>query len=64
MYFEGRELKPFGEFTRSSDLVVENVYFRISFLDDALSSLRLLAKSEVQLLYLRLIGAPLLSSCL
>jgi hypothetical protein len=33
MYFEGRELKPYGEFTKASDLVVGRVYFRVSYLD-------------------------------
>ncbi len=33
MYFEGRELKPHGEFVKASDLVVGRVYFRVSYLD-------------------------------
>jgi hypothetical protein len=33
MYFEGRELKPYGEFVKASDLVVGRVYFRVSYLD-------------------------------
>lgn len=33
MYFEGRELKPYGEFVKAADLVVGRVYFRVSYLD-------------------------------
>jgi hypothetical protein len=34
MYFEGRELKSYGEFVKASELVVGRVYFRVSFLDE------------------------------
>jgi hypothetical protein len=34
MYFEGRELKSYGEFVKASDLVIGRVYFRVSFLDE------------------------------
>jgi hypothetical protein len=34
MYFEGRELKPYGEFVKASELVVGRVYFRVSYLDE------------------------------
>lgn len=34
MYFEGRELKSYGEFMKASELVVGRVYFRVSFLDE------------------------------
>jgi hypothetical protein len=30
MYFEGRELKPYGEPVKTADLVVGRVYFRVS----------------------------------
>lgn len=33
MRFESRELKPYGEFVKSTDLVEGNVYFRLSFFD-------------------------------
>jgi hypothetical protein len=33
VHFPGRELPPFGEYVRSEDLVVGNVYFRVGFLD-------------------------------
>ena len=33
MYFEGRALKPYGEFVKASDLVVGRVYFPVSYLD-------------------------------
>jgi len=34
VYFEGRELKTYGEFVKAADLVVGQVYFRVSFVDD------------------------------
>jgi hypothetical protein len=34
MYFEGRELKSYGEFVKASELVIGRVYFRVSFLDE------------------------------
>ena len=34
MYFEGRELRPYGEYLKSADLVVERVSFRVSYLDE------------------------------
>jgi hypothetical protein len=33
MYFEGRELKSYGEFVKASELVIGRVYFRVSFLE-------------------------------
>ena len=33
LFFEGRELKPYGDFVRSADLVVGRVYFRMSYVD-------------------------------
>jgi len=33
LYFDGRELKPYGEFVRAADLVDGRVYFRVGFLD-------------------------------
>ena len=33
MLFESRELKPYGEFVRSAELVEGRIYFRVSFLD-------------------------------
>jgi hypothetical protein len=33
MYFEGRELKSYGEFVEASELVIGHVYFRVSFLE-------------------------------
>ena len=34
MYFEDREIKAYGDFIRASDLVVADVYFRVSYLDE------------------------------
>ena len=34
MYFEGHELKSYGEFVKASELVVGRVYFRVNFLDE------------------------------
>ena len=34
MRFPARELKPYGEYVRSKDLVVGEVYFRVQFLDN------------------------------
>jgi hypothetical protein len=33
MYFEGRELKPYGEPVKTADLIVGEVYFRVSYID-------------------------------
>jgi hypothetical protein len=33
LYFEGRELKSYGEFVRSADLEVGHVYFRMGYVD-------------------------------
>ena len=33
LYFDGRELKQYGEFVKAVDLVEGRVYFRVSFLD-------------------------------
>ena len=33
LYFEGRELKPYGEFVRAVDLEVGRVYFRMGYVD-------------------------------
>jgi hypothetical protein len=33
LYFEGRELKSYGEFVRSADLEVGRVYFRMGYVD-------------------------------
>jgi hypothetical protein len=33
VYFPGRELPPYGEYVRSEDLVIGNVYFRVGFVD-------------------------------
>ena len=32
-YFDGRELKSYGEYVRAADLVEGHVYFRVSYLD-------------------------------
>jgi len=34
VHFVGRELKSYGEFVKAADLVVGQVYFRVSFVDD------------------------------
>lgn len=33
LYFEGRELKTYGEYVRAAELVEGRVYFRVSYLD-------------------------------
>ena len=33
MFFEGRALKPYGDYVRATDLVVGRVYFKVGFLD-------------------------------
>src|SRR5689334_11247322 len=33
MFFEGRELKPYGDYVPAADLVVGRVYFKVGFLD-------------------------------
>lgn len=33
-FFEGRELKPYGEYALAADLIVGRVYFTVGFLDD------------------------------
>ena len=35
-FFEGREVKPYGEFVRAADLVVGRVYFHVTFKDEDL----------------------------
>jgi hypothetical protein len=34
VYFEGRELPTYGVFVKASELVVGNIYFKVSFVDD------------------------------
>src|SRR5687767_12573744 len=36
VHFPGRDLPPFGEYVKSEDLVVGEVYFRVGYLDDQL----------------------------
>lgn len=33
-YFEGREVKPYGDYVRGADLVAGRVYFKVGYLDD------------------------------
>jgi hypothetical protein len=33
-FFEGRELKPYGEYVLAADLVAGRIYFKVGFLDD------------------------------
>ena len=34
MIFESRELKPYGEYMKSVELIEAQIYFRVSFLDE------------------------------
>lgn len=34
MIFESRELKPYGEYMKSEELIEGQIYFRVSFLDE------------------------------
>lgn len=34
LYFEGRAVKPYGEYVLSTDLIVGQVYFKVGFLDE------------------------------